>query len=159
MAPDGDPQVIFIKISMASDLVELLGCYSNRTYWIKLAQTLDQNRTRKADVPLRERQIVRRLSEDEVTKLVYGYQAGANVYELAKQFGVHRVTVSERLHSRGVTMRRQSMTEQQTMVAARFYERGWSIARVGRHLGFSGGTVWLALRAHAVPMRDTHGRQ
>jgi hypothetical protein len=57
-----------------------------------------------------------------------------------------------------VKMRRHSLTEEQVIVAASLYEQGWSTGRVGRRLDVSGGTVWLALPAHDVQMRDTHGR-
>ena len=41
------------------------------------------------------RSTVRKLTRDELCELVAGYKAGATVYELAEQFKIHRVTVSE----------------------------------------------------------------
>jgi hypothetical protein len=43
--------------------------------------------------------------------------------------------------------------------ATQFHTQGWSVARIGKHMGFNGGTVWLALRAHGVRMRDAQGRE
>ena len=51
------------------------------------------------------------------------------------------------------------MTEEQVDLATRLYQQDWSVARIGSHLGVNGGTVWLALRARGVQMRDTHGRE
>jgi hypothetical protein len=51
------------------------------------------------------------------------------------------------------------MTVAQVDQAVRLYEKGWSTAHIGRHLDFNGGTIWRALRARGVPMRDPHGRQ
>jgi hypothetical protein len=94
-----------------------------------------------------------------VTELVTDYEGGATVYDLAKRFKIHRNTVSGHLHLRDIRMRGQSMTEEQVDLATRLYQQDWSVARIGSHLGVNGGTVWLALRARGVRMRDTHGRE
>jgi DNA-binding IclR family transcriptional regulator len=87
------------------------------------------------------------------------YQAGATVYELAARFKIHRATVSEHLHSLGVAMRRRGLDQGQVDQAATLYAQGWSVARIGGQFRVDGGTVWLALRAAGVQLRDTHGRE
>jgi hypothetical protein len=101
----------------------------------------------------------RRLTQEETSALAQEYRAGATVYELAVRFHIHRTTVSEHLHGLGVRMRRQGLDQGQVDQAAALYSHGWSVARIGGHLGVDGGTVWLALRASGVRMRDTHGRE
>jgi DNA-directed RNA polymerase specialized sigma24 family protein len=94
-----------------------------------------------------------------VAALVEAYQAGATVYELAERFKIHRQTVSKHLHREGVKMRRRGLDDQQVVDATALYERGWSLARIGRKLEVQTGTVWMALRSRGVTMRDTHGKE
>jgi len=94
-----------------------------------------------------------------VASLVEEYKAGATVYELAERFKITRQTASKHLHRQDVLMRRQGLDAQQIDEAAKLYGQDWSVARIGGQLGFNGGTVWRALRASDVPMRDTHGRE
>jgi len=100
-----------------------------------------------------------RLSERQVAALVDAYRAGATVYELAVRFGIHRVTVSAHLHRQGVTVRRQGLDGEGVAHAIRLYEDGWSLTRIGGRLDVNPTTVWTALKAQGIAMRDTHGRE
>jgi IS30 family transposase len=40
--------------------------------------------------------------------------------------------------------------------AAELYQQGWSLARIGSHLGVDGTTVWKELRRLGVHMRGRH---
>jgi len=100
-----------------------------------------------------------RLSAGQVADLVEGYRAGRTVYELADHFGLHRVTVSAHLHRQGVTLRRQGLDDDDIDHAVHLYEQGWSVARIGDRLDVDGGTVWSALKAQGVRLRDAHGRE
>ena len=88
-----------------------------------------------------------------------GYRAGQTVYELAARFGIHRVTVSTHLHRTGVTLRRQGLDDDGIQQAVGLYGQGWSVARIGTRLGVDGTTVWTALKAQGLRMRDTHRRE
>jgi DNA-directed RNA polymerase specialized sigma24 family protein len=139
------------------NLVELLGYYSSQTKWIeRVKQALSSRRA--VTEPYAIRGIVRRLDPDAVSALVEGYRAGATVYELADRFKIHRVTVSQHLHRQRVKMRRQGLDGRQVTEAARLYEEGWSLAQIASHYEVHPGTVWRALRARGIRMRDTHGR-
>jgi hypothetical protein len=105
------------------------------------------------------RRTTNRLSDRQVAALVDGYLAGATAYELADRFGIHRVTVSAHLHRQGVVLRRQGLDTESTAQALRLYQDEWSVARIGERLGVEGGTVWTALKAEGVRMRDAHGRE
>jgi hypothetical protein len=144
--------------SNKNPLVELLGRYSNWTSWADHLQSLDQTGGPGPESRSRPRGTARRLSECDVTDLVMRYRDGATVYELAERFSIHRTTVSGHLHRRGIKMRGHSLDERQAGVAIELYEQGWSTARIGRHLGVNGSSVWLALRARGVRMRDAQGR-
>jgi len=86
------------------------------------------------------------------------YRNGETVYQLAKEFGISRHTVSGRLKKAGVTMRQQSPKSELIEQMIRLYESGLSLAVVGRRLGLSPGTVRHYLLAKGVRTRDSHGR-
>ena len=52
------------------------------------------------------RQTQRRLTAEQVIDVCQKYREGATVYELGKEFGIDRRTVSARLNQAGVSMRR-----------------------------------------------------
>jgi len=107
--------------------------------------------------PIRQRQ--RRLTEDQVKRMAARYHEGATVYELAKEFGIHRATVSERLKKAAVSMRCQSPRSEHINSMAGLYESGLSLAEVGARIGTSPGTVRRNLLINGVQMRDSHGRK
>jgi hypothetical protein len=81
------------------------------------------------------------------------------VYELGDRFGIERRTVSNILHRHGVPMRRRGLSPDQIDEAIQLYNLGWSLARVGDHLGVAPTTVLTTLRERGVPTQDSHGRQ
>jgi hypothetical protein len=80
------------------------------------------------------------------------------VYELGARFGIERRTVSNILHRHDVPMRRRGLSPDQVDGAVHLYNLGWSLARVGGHLGVDHTTVLTKLRERGVATRDTHGR-
>jgi DNA-directed RNA polymerase specialized sigma24 family protein len=92
--------------------VELLERYSNRTNWFKTVHRALGSQRSVADF-VTHRDTLRRLSCEQVTALVAGYQAGATVYELAERFDINRKTVSEHLHRQGVEIRRHGLNSHQ----------------------------------------------
>ena len=134
--------------------VELLGRYSRWTYWKKGTDRIFRHTLRKRTNPtpaLPHR--VRKLTDDEVARLVEAYQAGATVYGLAEQFVIHRTTVSLHLKRTGVVLRQRSLREDQVATAASLYQQGWSLARLGEKFDVHPTTVHTALRRAGVPLR------
>jgi DNA-directed RNA polymerase specialized sigma24 family protein len=107
--------------------------------------------------PIRQRQ--RRLTESQVKQMAARYYEGATVFVLAKEFGIRRATVSERLKKAGVSMRCPSPGNELINSMAGLYESGLSLAEVGARTGTSPGTVRRYLFIAGVQMRDSHGRQ
>lgn len=107
--------------------------------------------------PILQRQ--RRLTEAQALTLGNRYREGATVYQLAKEFGISRKTVSERLKKAGITMRRQSPGNELIDSMVGLYESGLSLAQVGDSVGTSTGTVRRYLLTAGVQMRDSHGRK
>jgi hypothetical protein len=99
----------------------------------------------------------RQLDANQVQALIQGYTTGATTYELGARFGINRRTVSAILHRHGVDMRRRGLSPGQVDDAIRLYI-GWSLARIGEHLGVDPTTVLNRLRERGIPTRDTHGR-
>ena len=88
-----------------------------------------------------------------MARLVEHYEAGATVYELAVEFGVHRTIISQRLKGAGVEMRFTPLTKEQVEAAVALYETGLSLAYVGQQLGSNATTIHRALRQRGVDMR------
>lgn len=101
---------------------------------------------------------VDRLEQDQIERLISTYQAGATVYDVAAQFGIARQTVSGILKHHGVPLRRQGLSPEQIDQASRLYHSGWSLARIGDHLGADAEIVRQRLRQRGVRMRDPQGR-
>lgn len=81
------------------------------------------------------------------------------IHELAKEFKIHRVTVSKHLERAGVTKRPRSMSEVQIDEAVQDYAAGRSLEKIGNLLGFDSTTVLKELRLRGVRMRDAHGHE
>jgi site-specific DNA recombinase len=78
------------------------------------------------------------------------------VYELGDRFGIERRTVSNILHRYQVPMRRRSLSPEQVDTAIHLYNSGWSLARVGEHLGIDPTTILNRLRRRGVHTREAH---
>lgn len=112
-------------------------------------------------VPVRPRQLskrARRLTERQLGLLVQRYQAGATVYDLAAEFHIARATASKHLKAAGVVLRCGPLSQDEINQAIDLYATGLSVAAVGEELGRDHASIWRALKAAGVPLRDTHGR-
>lgn len=101
--------------------------------------------------PQRRRQT--HLADDQRIELLERYMSGERAFELAKAFDLDRRTVAGIVTRAGVR-RERSMTPEERAEAARLYGEGWSCARIGEALGRNHGTVWLALKAAGIPLRE-----
>lgn len=108
----------------------------------------------KAVTKLKQHQ--KRLDDGEIEELAVAYRAGSTVYELAKQFGCHRTTISGCLHRQGIQMRRLPLTEDQVNEAERLYLAGHSLALVSEKVGANASTVRSRLLKRGVAMRPPH---
>ena len=100
----------------------------------------------------------RKLSEGEIDMVMRAYLQGATVYELAKQFGIHRATIGKHLRSRGIdtTPRAISLEDEERVVE--LYKKGWSTERIAFKFNTSARSVRARLLSNGVRMRDTHSR-
>jgi DNA-binding CsgD family transcriptional regulator len=103
------------------------------------------------------RRTARRLESGEIEALVEGYRAGNSVYELARQFRIHRGTVSAILERQGVPRRYRLIDGQGLNHAANLYASGLSLSQVGEELGVDRSTVALALHKAGIQLRPRPG--
>lgn len=101
----------------------------------------------------RKRKTQPRLSDKKVGQIVTAYETGKTVYELAAEYGCHRVTISAVLKRQGVALRRTSPTAAQIDEMVRLYESGFSLAKVAERFDVHASTVLTQLRKRRVPTR------
>lgn len=77
--------------------------------------------------------------------------------DLARTFGIHRITVSTHLHQHGVPVRGQGLDDKDVPEAARLYEAGWSSQKLGERFGLTPNTILTALRKAGVSIRPGQG--
>jgi DNA-directed RNA polymerase specialized sigma24 family protein len=77
--------------------------------------------------------------------------------ELAAEFGVNRLTVSNHLHRAKVTIRRGRLANKDVREAARLYEEGWSSGQLAAKFGVSADSVLKVLRRAGVAIRPRRG--
>ena len=106
--------------------------------------------------PNLRRQHQTRLTQEQTAQLLERYRKGERAYQLAAAFGLNRKTVAAILVRAG-QRRPRSMTEEERAKAIKLYAEGWSCARIGKYLGRNHGTVWLALKAAGVVLRNSSG--
>jgi transposase len=103
-------------------------------------------------IPRRARQI----SDRQSAQLADDYRQGMKVGELAKKYGIHRVTVADHLAVHGIAKRTRGLDEAQVSDAAERYQAGVSLAVLGKEYGVSPTTVRQTLVRQGVTMRNTY---
>jgi transposase-like protein len=96
--------------------------------------------------PRPPRQAQTRLDRAAVARLVAAYRAGGRVNQLARQFGIHRLTVSSILQREGTTLRPRGIHPDDLPEVIRLYQDGWALARLAVKFDVSPSTVTNALR-------------
>lgn len=109
--------------------------------------------------PTRVHSVRKRLGPETIAQLVADYQAGMATTALTMKYRIGKGTVLRLLDDHGVHRRHQPLTEEQVQQAIALYQQGWSLARVGKHLGREDTLIWLTLKRTGVPRRDAHGRE
>jgi AraC-like DNA-binding protein len=111
---------------------------------------------RKAEPHPRAKQAQTRLSAPQVDRLIALYGAGVSISGLADEFNIHRTTVMKHVERAGAP-RGRGIVLDHLGEARRLYEQGWSLAKVGLHLGVDAETVRQAFRRAGIPRRPRPG--
>ena len=109
--------------------------------------------------PTGRRPRAKKLDLDRAERLVSAYLGGESIAAIAKELGVHRITVADHLARAGVERRSKSMNPGQIDESVQEYAAGQSLEKIGNRLGFDSTTVLKELRLRGVQTRDTHGRE
>lgn len=93
------------------------------------------------------------LTDAEVDQLVAAYEASATLRGLAKQFHIHRLTVSAHLARRGVPVHRAGLDSVQAKEPARLYQAGWTLVQLSRRFEVDAKTVRRTIARQGVSIR------
>jgi lambda repressor-like predicted transcriptional regulator len=99
------------------------------------------------------RQAQRRLTPQQVERLVAEYEAGTDMKALAARWTMHRATVAAQLRRAGVVLRRQGVPEDKLHEAVRLYAEGWSCQRLAERYRCDDETVRQTLKRAGVRLR------
>jgi lambda repressor-like predicted transcriptional regulator len=105
----------------------------------------------------RARRQQRRLTAAEAVAVAREYRAGADMRELARQFGVHRTTISGSLTKLAIPRREVGLLPDDVPEAAKLYRAGWSLAKLSAKYGCTDNTVRARLLEFGVVMRPRRG--
>lgn len=103
--------------------------------------------------PVTPRQTQRRLTPEQVARLVAEYEGGKDMKALAARWGMHRATVAAHLRRAGVELRRQGVPAELLDEVIRLYSEGWSCQRLAERFGCDDETVRQALKRAGVQLR------
>lgn len=139
--------------------MELLKLFANQNMFLgKLQRLLALPQREDVSVRPTRKRAQKRLTADDATQLLAAYESGIGVNELARRFQTHRTTVSNLLDRHGIVRRSRGLDPADVPEAARLYEDGWSLARLGQHFEVTGhNTISDALRKAGVTIRLRRG--
>lgn len=123
----------------------------------ELAYRAERSRrsTAKQDRPARR---ARQLRPDEVDTLEARFRELQHLTNVAREFGITRMTAARLLGERGIDTARRRMSSAEVRAASDSYLDGDSAATIGKRLGFAPHTVIKTLRAAGVEIRPRLGR-
>ena len=96
------------------------------------------------------------LSELEIQTICERYKNGASSYELAKEFGCHRRTISDTLKRNGVEVSHQAATKPELVKRIiELYAEMKTPKEVGAIVGVGGDTVRKVLKENGIYIRKS----
>lgn len=141
-------------------VVELMGRYSKLDIATKLRSLLaGSGNERPPARTTRSVRRLRRLTDVEVDELVQRYRDGCSIHILARDFGIHRTTVSAQLKARGVLAATRRINNAERTEVVRLYEASSSLAQVSERLGMSENSVQRVLKRAGVTTRPVGTNQ
>jgi IS30 family transposase len=104
-------------------------------------------------------QVQRHLGSEEQIEVIQLHQTGKRINAVARKFKRHRTTVTAILDHHNVLVQSHYMTENYLDQAQRLFESGYSLAAVGRRLGFDAQTIRTHLIRAGIPIQAAHERR
>jgi lambda repressor-like predicted transcriptional regulator len=97
------------------------------------------------------------INAEDVADIVQRYEAGETTQQIGNRYGISKTRVATVLRERGITLRRQGLTDEQVAKTVTLYNAGKSLAWLGVRWGVSHTTIAAALRRQAVQLRTRPG--
>lgn len=106
------------------------------------------------------RQQQKRLTECEKVEIVAKYKAGISTYDLAKEYGCHRYTISKHLKDAGIEVsNRVARKESLVGLILQLYSEWNKPSEIGKALGISADSVRRCLKENGIELRHSvHGK-
>jgi len=96
------------------------------------------------------------LSEVEIDEIIIKYKTGKSTYELAKEYGCHRYTISKRLKEAGIEVsNRVARKESLVGLMLQLYSEWHKPAEIAEALGISVDSVRRCLKENGVELRHS----
>ena len=93
----------------------------------------------------------KRLTDEEIALLCDAYQNGKSTYQLAREFGCHRNTVSNALKSRGIEVTNKVKLDVEAVIE--MYAQKHNAQEIADRFGIGSQIVLRCLKAHGVKIR------
>jgi lambda repressor-like predicted transcriptional regulator len=142
--------------------VDLLTRYSNHEYTgADLDEAVARAKTPRlvpTQPPAQPHAMAQRLDDGTRRRIANDYRAGMSPPLIGSRYGISRNSVMDIVAGLGVPRRRPNMQPQEVAAAVDLYQSGWSLARVGKRLGFDPTTIRNRLLEHGVEMRNCHAQ-
>lgn len=98
-----------------------------------------------------------RLSDEARAEVIVKYEAGATSTSLAAAYGVAKSTILGVLRANNVVVRRQPLSPECVVEAARLYRSGLSLSEVADRLAVNQETMRVAIIEHGLRLRPPAG--
>jgi hypothetical protein len=97
------------------------------------------------------------LTTHDIADIMHRYGAGQTTQQIVTRYGISKTRVATLLRERGITIRRQGLTDEEVGVAATLYATGRSLAWLGARYGVSPTTITAEFRRQGIPLRPRPG--
>lgn len=101
--------------------------------------------------------VAKRLRKDEIAALASYYRSGVAIADIAKQYGIHRATVTAIVERNQIGLRTRGLSEAQVLQAIVEYQSGDSLKTIGERYGVHPSTINNTLKRHGVALRKRNG--
>lgn len=102
------------------------------------------------------RQQQKRLTEREIAEIVVKYNSGISTYNLAKEYGCHRRTISDNLKKQGIKVTNQLMERKGVVeLVMQMYSEYYKPADIAKALGINVDSVRKILKENNVYIRKS----
>lgn len=98
------------------------------------------------------------LKPEEVEQIINEYKSGLSIRELAVKYSCNRDTISKKLKSSNIPIRKTSPNKSQIDKMVELYQSGLSLKAIEKKIGFSDMTVRKHVMQRGVKMRGVHER-